>query len=306
MSITRRVVWGGLALLLIAIVAAATVFYLRPLAVLAWMERNALRRSGFIKTTIQASTGPMVVWEGGRGPTLVLLHGAGDQAGAWNAVAPSFSGSYRILIPDLPGHGDSAPAQGDLTIGMELSGVEALMETRPSGERVTLIGNSMGAWLAMLYAYRHPERVTRIVLLNGGALRSEHPLSLTPSNREEARKLLQSIRDPFSPAAPNFVVDDVVRTARTGPIGRLSRNAADMEQYLLEGHLQDAKTPTDILWGEADRMLGMNYARRLESELPASRLTLLPRCGHAPTRECPVTLTAKLQDILKQAPPPPR
>ena len=105
------------------------------------------------------------------------------------------------------------------------------------------------------------------------------------------------------PLPPDFVVDDIVRTSHAGPIGRLSSNPADMEQYLLDGHLQDAKTPTDVLWGEADRMLGINYAHRLEAELPAVRLTLLSRCGHAPTRECPIAFTAKLKDILKQAPP---
>jgi pimeloyl-ACP methyl ester carboxylesterase len=83
----------------------------------------------------------------------------------------------------------------------------------------------------------------------------------------------------------------------------MSSNVTDMEQYLLDGHLADAKTPTDVLWGEEDRMLGMPYARRLETELPAVRLTLLKRCGHAPTRECPMALTIQLKRILSEAPP---
>jgi pimeloyl-ACP methyl ester carboxylesterase len=111
------------------------------------------------------------------------------------------------------------------------------------------------------------------------------------------------MQDPGTPLVPDFVVDDIIRTSHAGPIGRLSSNPSDMEQYLLEGHLQDAKTPTDVLWGEADRMLGINYAHRLEAELPAVRLTLLSRCGHAPTRECPIAFTAKLKEILQEAPP---
>jgi pimeloyl-ACP methyl ester carboxylesterase len=50
-------------------------------------------------------------------------------------------------------------------------------------------------------------------------------------------------------------------------------------------------------------MLGEKYAERLQSELVAPRLTLLPRCGHIPQRECPIAFTSKLSEILKQKAP---
>ena len=300
----KRALLAAVLVVVILLLGAVFVCYRHPLAVFAWFERASLRQNDFRKSSIETPSGAMTVWEKGGGPTLVLLHGAGDQAGAWSRIAPHLASSYRILIPDLPGHGESAPAHGALTLGMELAGLQSLLQARAAGERVILVGNSMGGWIAMVYAYRHPERVARIVLVNGGALRPEHPLNLTPATREEAKRLLASLQDPAMPLPPDFVVDDIIRTASAGPIGRLSSNPADMQQYLLEGHLREAKTPTDVLWGEADRMLGINYAHRLGSELPAVRLTLLSRCGHAPTRECPIAFTAKLQDILKQSPPP--
>jgi pimeloyl-ACP methyl ester carboxylesterase len=63
------------------------------------------------------------------------------------------------------------------------------------------------------------------------------------------------------------------------------------------------KTPADILWGQADKMLGIQYAEKLQTEIAASRLTVLPRCGHIPQRECPITFTAKLADTLRQPTP---
>lgn len=299
----KKILWIVLALAAVVLVAAVFVCYRYPLAVFAAYERRSLGQGGFTKSTVAAPDGPMTVWEGGKGPTLVLLHGAGDQAGTWCRVAPELANTYRVLIPDFPGHGESAPAQGPLTLGMELAGLDALLTARASGQPVTLVGNSMGGWIAMIYAYRHPERVSRIVLLNGGALRPEHPLNLTPATREEAKRLLASAQDRGTPLPPDFVVDDIVRMSHAGPIGRLSANVSDMEQYLLEGHLQNAMTPTDVLWGEEDRMLGINYARRLEAELPAVRLTLLSRCGHAVTRECPAALTMQLKRILQEPPP---
>lgn len=299
----KRVLLAFVLVVVILLLGAVFVCYRHPLALFAWFERASLRQNGFTKSSLETPIGTMIVWEKGNGPVLVLLHGAGDQAGTWSRIAPHLVSSYRVLIPDLPGHGDSAPAQGALTLGMELAGLQSVLKARAAGERVILAGNSMGGWIAMVYAYRHPEQVARLVLVNGGAIRPEHPLNLTPATRDEAKRLLASLQDPAMPLPPDFVVDDIVRTSHAGPIGRLSSNPADMEQYLLDGHLQDAKTPTDVLWGEADRMLGINYAHRLEAELPAVRLTLLSRCGHAPTRECPIAFTAKLKDILKQAPP---
>jgi pimeloyl-ACP methyl ester carboxylesterase len=191
-------------------------------------------------------------------------------------------------------------------MGMELAGLEALLAARAPQEQVVLIGNSMGAWVAMLYAYHHPEGVARLVAVNGGPLRGTlHDVSLTPANREEARRLMRRLRDPGSPPIPGFVLDDVVREARRGPIGRLSQSVADMPQYLLDDHLKEFQVPVDILWGEADQLLGPDYATRLEEGLPAARLTLLPRCGHVPQRECPIAFTTKLVQLLKEPPPVP-
>jgi pimeloyl-ACP methyl ester carboxylesterase len=57
-------------------------------------------------------------------------------------------------------------------------------------------------------------------------------------------------------------------------------------------------TPVDLVWGESDRLIPMTYAKRLESELPAVRLTTLPRCGHIPQQECPGAFSKNLQKIL--------
>lgn len=274
--------------------------------VFAWMERRSLTRQGLRKSVVNAPSGRIAFWEGGSGPTLVFLHGAGDQAGTWSRVLSQLITGHRVLLPDLVGHGDSEPAQGTLTIGMELAGLEALLTARSPQQQVVLIGNSLGAWVAMLYAFQHPERVALVVAVNGGPLRGTRPdVLLNPANREEARRLMQLVRDPGSPPIPGFVLDDVVREAQQGPIGRLSQSAADMQQYLLDDRLKEFKVPVDILWGEADQLLGSAYAKRLEEGLPAARLTLLSRCGHVPQRECPVTFATKLAQLLKDPPSAP-
>jgi len=293
----QKFIWGAAAILLFLILTFTLISWRRPIAVAAWMNRRTLTKAGFNKITVQSSAGPQAVFIGGEGPTLIFLHGAGDQAGAWAKVAPHFTSKYRVVVPDLAGHGDSDPRSGPLSVGSIYAGLEAIANQEPG--RVIIVGNSLGAWAATLYAHAHPERVERLVLVNGGPLMGDRPdLTLTPKNREEARKLLGEITDPGSIHLPDYVVDDIVRQAQHGPLMRLSQTAAEMPKYLLDGRLNEINVPVNLIWGESDKMLSLDYAKRMQSQLPASQLTTLSRCGHAPEFECPRAFTAKLTEIL--------
>jgi pimeloyl-ACP methyl ester carboxylesterase len=88
-----------IALFVAAVVACVIVFsilfFYRPIATTFWLRRSALRRGGFRKTTFRTTAGKQTVWSGGSGPVVVLLHGAGDQAGTWFKVAPELSTNFR-------------------------------------------------------------------------------------------------------------------------------------------------------------------------------------------------------------------
>jgi pimeloyl-ACP methyl ester carboxylesterase len=161
------------------------------------------------------------------------------------------------------------------------------------------VGNSLGAWLACLWAKEHPERVERLVLVNGGPLKHvAEGLTLQPKNRSEARKTIDALRDPGSLRVPDFVLDDVVREAAKGPIARLAAASEGMEKFVLEGRLGELTVPVDIVWGASDRMMPLSYAGRMRDQLPRARLTELPRCGHVPQQECPAAFTEALSKLL--------
>jgi pimeloyl-ACP methyl ester carboxylesterase len=113
------------------------------------------------------------------------------------------------------------------------------------------------------------------------------------------------LRDPGADPLPGFVLDNVVREAQAGPIGRLVQTAGEMGQYVLEGRLHEVKAPADLLWGESDKLFSIAYARRMMSQLPAARLTTIPACGHVPQQECPARFGAALSDVLTMPPPLP-
>jgi pimeloyl-ACP methyl ester carboxylesterase len=261
----------------------------RPLAVYAWAARRSLVKAGLRQVRVATPTGSLSVFVGGSGPLLMLLHGAGDQAGTWAKVVPQLLPGHRLLIPDLAGHGDSAPKTGPIEAGAIFAGLEAVVGALAEGQPLTVMGNSLGGWMAMVLAQRHPDWVGRIIAVNGGALKgSSGSVNLLPRTRREARETMAQLRDPGSPAVPDLVLDDMIRRATDSPLLRFASTAATMDAWTLdEAQLQELKLPVFLLWGTADQLMPLGYAQRLANALPNAELITIPHCGHIPQQEAP-------------------
>lgn len=285
----------GSALIVIVILSFA-----RPLATIVWLRRSALRRAGFRKTKVATPAGVQTVWHGGAGPLLVLLHGAGDQAGTWSKVAPELKRHFRLVIPDLAGHGESEPRTGALSLGTLLTALEKVLETIPGpAQTIAIAGNSMGAWMAMLYQQRHPHRVARLILIDGGPIKGATDIGIMPKDREEARRTMDAVLDSSTPRPPNFVLDDLICVSNSGPISRLmAAGVDDMGKYLLDDQLANVRIPVALLWGGSDRLVPLEYAKKLQAQLPQCTLTVIERCGHAPQLERPREFTEALLQVL--------
>jgi len=283
-----------------ALIVFSILFFLRPVATMVWLRRSALRRAGLRKIRLTTTVGGQIVWHGGAGPLLVLLHGAGDQAGTWNKVVPEVKRHFQLVIPDLAGHGQSDPAAGVLSLGTLLTALEQLLDAKPWRDApLVLVGNSLGAWMAMLYTHKCPQRVTRVILIDGGPIKAVLEIGIMPKDREEARRALDAVLDPSTPRRPNFVLDDLVRVSNTGPISRLlAAGEEDMSKYLLDGKLASFQLPVDLIWGASDRLVPLDYAKKLQSQLPHSTLTVIEHCGHGPQLERPQELTRVLLQVL--------
>lgn len=259
-------------------------------------RRAALADAGLRASTVAAPAGALRFFGGGHAPTLVLVHGSGGQAGDWYRIVPALLRRFSLLIPDLPGHGESGPSSGPLAVGDLGGALGALLDAERPHEKVILVGNSLGGWVSLLYASEHPERVARVVGISSSGIFATLPVPLVPHDRDEARRLLLAVRGPSAPVPSDAELDAAIAAIAAGPASRLvtGLRAGDF----LEGRAASLRVPVDLVWGEEDGLLVPDYGRRLASLLPDARLHLLARCGHMPQVWCPGTLTPVLLEIL--------
>ena len=106
---------------------------------------------------------------GGNGPPIALIHGLGGAATNWTLVAPELARSRRVIVPDLPGHGGSAPLAAAPTLEPYADRVHRLLE-REAALPAPLVGHSLGALVALRLAIRAPEAVTAVVLVSAAGI----------------------------------------------------------------------------------------------------------------------------------------
>src|SRR5689334_2508018 len=123
----------------------------------------------------RSNVGPAcsIAWtELGSGPPVVLLHGLGDSHRTWRRVAPRLAREYRVLMPDLPGHGLSGRPDAPYTLGWYAETIAAWLDALGL-ERAHVVGHSFGGGVAQWLILDHRARIDRLALVAAGGLGPE-------------------------------------------------------------------------------------------------------------------------------------
>jgi pimeloyl-ACP methyl ester carboxylesterase len=229
---------------------------------------------------------------GRRGTPVVLIHGLGSSAETWAAVVPMLSKEFLVYAPDLPGFGKTPLAPEGTNISTHVLYLKRFLDAL-GYPRVTLVGNSLGGWIATRFAVEHPERVERLYLLNSAGLRRENLHSPYVEDRIAANRSLENMLG-YSFPVPKFVLDALVRNSQTPAYAGFIRGYDPREE--LDTVLADVQVPTTIIWGEHDNLLPLKCAHDFHEGIANSELVLLPRVGHMPQIQNP----AKVAHIIMQ------
>jgi abhydrolase domain-containing protein 6 len=249
------------------------------------MARGVLAASGFARHVVDGR-----VWhEGGAGPTLVLLHGTNDQAGTWFAVAPTLARRYRVILPDLAGHGESAPAAGPIPISQVIVDLETLLRDESD---LTLVGNSFGGWMALLYTLRNPGRVSRLYLESSGGLKRPLAVPIIAQTREEAVRILAAVHGPHY-VPEEWVIEALLQRASGSPMIRLT----ELLEHDIERRLHEIRVPATLIWGADDGVLPLDYGQALRDAIPNATLRVIDGAAHISHLQQPVRFLECLTSI---------
>lgn len=260
----------------------------------------------------------------GPGKPLVLLHGFGACAFTWRNWLPTLTLQHRVLNIDLKGFGASpAPADGRYAPQDHAAEVlNALGQLKV--EAPILVGHSMGGGIALLTALAlqdDPERapVAGLVIVAGAAYRQRLPkfvnlarkggiarmtMAVLPKN-EFVSMVLKEVQAPGAPRTREQI------EGYAKPFGRseVRYGAVETAVSLLPPNLDETvlrypglTAPTQLIWGELDRIVPLWVGQRLEEELPNASLTVLFGCGHIPQDEMPEESLEVVEEFLASLP----
>ena len=238
-----------------------------------------------------------------RPATVVLLHGLGGTSTSFYPVVSELRRGFRVVVPDLPGHGLSRLPRGReyLTFSELVDVVEKLV-ARVAPRGAYLAGNSMGGWIAVKLAIRRPDLVRGMALLNPGgpALRAEDWVDfarvLWAEERGDVNEWLGRMFHRPPPVVRLFR-RDLRRLMRAPAVSHLLQNI-QAEDFLSEEEMEQVRCPAVLVWGERDRLIPDGCRAFYLKKLQGIRYEPVPDCGHCPQIECP----DRTAEILLQLP----
>lgn len=250
--------------------------------------------------------------ESGSGAPVVLLHGLGGDGSRWAPNIAELSKDFHVFALDQIGFGQSDKPLANYNTGMLADFLVDFLKAVHM-PRASLVGNSMGASVALYTAVHYPANVDRIVLADGGGFRS--PGSGTPSpvpnaeaerrrrlqnstTRDETREFFRILFHDKSLVTDKMVDEQLAMRLRSAFTISKIQEAGDRGS-LSEEQVGGVKAPTLVVWGKYDELANPAGADRLERTIPGAKKVIIDNCGHMPQLEQAVEFNRVVRDFLK-------
>jgi 3-oxoadipate enol-lactonase len=252
----------------------------------------------FANGTVNAS-------QSGNGPPLVLLHSLLSDRASFDKIVPKLSENFRVVVPELPGFGESDAVSGGLAaVADRMAGA---IDDSADGEDVIVLGNGYGGFVALQMAIRHPNIATKLILADCGAAFSEPGRKAFRTMAAVSKaKGLPAITDvamrrlfapEFQEANPGLMRDRREAFLKTDP--EVFRAACDaLAELDLRPQLGQVKVPVLVLVGEQDEATPPPMSHEIAAGLPQARLKIIPGCAHVPQLQAPSAFLDAIGDFL--------
>lgn len=237
---------------------------------------------------------------------LALLHPFPLDAGFWSAVAPLLAADRPLLTPEFPGLGAAAAAAG-AGVDAAADEVAALIARGAPGGRAAVCGLSLGGYVALSLAVRHPERVAALVLADTRA-EADTPEARQGRLDGAARVRAEGLSGFLDELLPRLVAAGD-HAALTGARAIADRQSPEGVAAVLEAlaaradrvaDLPAVAAPTLVVVGEADGLTPPPFSETLAHAIPDAELAVIPGAGHLTALERPEEFAAAVAGFLRR------
>lgn len=266
-----------------------------------------------------------VVDEGDGDEVLLLIHGMAGSAQTWRAVLPQLAKKYRVIAPDLLGHGQSSKPRTDYSLGAFAVGLRDLLDEL-GVESATVVGQSLGGGVAMQFLYQHPDYCRRLVLISSGGLGPDVGLILRLLAAPGAEFVMPVIAPSPVLRAGNAVKSWLSSAGLRSPRGaemwsayssfgdsetrhaflRTLRSVVDYRGQAVSAlnrlNLREG-LPILAIWGEDDNIIPVDHAYAALEARPDCHLEILPGVGHFAQVEAPEKVIDLLDEFISTTEP---
>ncbi|BBZ45902.1 alpha/beta fold hydrolase [Mycobacterium parmense] len=256
----------------------------------------------------------------GEGQVLLLIHGMAGSSDTWRAVIPRLSRSFRVIAPDLLGHGASDKPRGDYSLGAFAVWLRDFLDELGVSQ-ATVVGHSLGGGVAMQFVYQHPDYAKRLILISSGGLGPDVGLVLRLLSAPGAEFVLPVIAPKPVLAVGNklrsWLRSAGVRSPRGAELWSAYSSLSDREtrQSFLRtlrsvvdyrGQAVSAlsrlrlrqELPVMAIWGDRDDIIPVAHAYAAQEVRTDSRLEVLAGVGHFPQVEMPDRVIGLIEDFV--------
>lgn len=248
---------------------------------------------------------------------LILLHGMSSSLNTWDSVVIDLKQHRRVISLDLPGFGLTGPSPEMAYNFPYYSKFIDSFTTRLKIKRFILAGNSMGGAISWNYALQNPSRLAKMILIDAAGYPKKgesgslgfkiastpviNNLLLYATPKALVRKSLETVY--YDPAR---VTDEQVERFHDVAIREGNRGAAllifkgsfqgDSKRFLNSNvsRIKEIKTPTLILWGDKDNLIGVNNVDNFLKDIKGSKAEVYKNVGHVPMEEVPGKVAASI------------
>ena len=287
--------------------SGAIVYFIYPGVLLGFLQSAAVSNAGLSKKSIDVNGYQAHYYEGGdsNSPALVLLHGFSDNKYSFVTSVNTLTQQYRVILPDLQGHGDNARLEElDHSIGGQVRHISELLNQLDVSKAV-IGGNSMGGHIAAAYTLQNPQKAEALIVINATGVQLDNesvyeafPESVDPEFFKQfferiyvnppqfPEPMLQHFANELNARIPFY--NKTVKQIETGPLFRLNEE------------LPRVAVPALVLWGKEDPIVPIDYAELYAQQLSGATLKILPNTGHSPQYETPDVVQQELSRFMQQ------